>query len=405
MKIDLNKVIIREETKKIIKLLQVSPPIIHAIIGPRQVGKSTAAEQIAQTLNWPFHYSSADSPRPLTPEWIEAQWNTANLIARKSGQCLLILDEAQKIHGWSEVIKSLWDGQKKSGQKKRKEIVKPLILGSSALLLEQGLTESLAGRFLLHYFPHWSFTECQKAFDWSLDEWIYFGGYPGAAVFRSEEAIWKRYISDSLVDPAISRDVLQRAVVHKPALLRALFGIVCTYPAQVVSYNKMLGQLQDSGNTTTLAHYLDLLNGGYLVAGIQKFAKGQRRKRASSPKLIAWNNALVSSSLTYDFESARKNTTLWGRLVENAVGAHILNTIPDKSWHLSYWQDSQNEVDFVISQRDQIFALEVKSGLPKTPKGLSVFKSLYPKSSVYIIGSGGVPLEEFFSQPISEFLV
>jgi predicted AAA+ superfamily ATPase len=253
---------------------------VQVIIGPRQVGKSTAAEQVRNLLGWPAVVESADSALPHGPEWVENQWLRARKLAI-SEPALLVLDEIQKVNGWSEVVKRLWDEEVRLGG-----MVRPLILGSSALLVQRGLTESLAGRFFLHRFNHWSFTECQKAFAWNLDQWLYFGGYPGAAAFIGDETIWKRYITDSLIETVIARDVLQLQTVTKPALLRQLFALSATYPAQIFSYNKMLGQLTDAGNTTTLAHYLDLLETAFLASGLEMFSKGRPRKRGSSPKFI-----------------------------------------------------------------------------------------------------------------------
>jgi hypothetical protein len=372
-------------------------PLIQVITGPRQVGKSTAAEQVRTLLGWPAVMESADSVLPHGPEWIENHWLRARKLAT-SGSALLILDEIQKVNGWSEVVKRLWDEEVRIGGR-----VRPLLLGSSALLVQRWLTESLAGRFFLHRFSHWSFAECQKAFSWNLDQWLYFGGYPGAAEFAGDESTWRRYITDSLIETVIARDVLQLQTVTKPALLRQLFALSAAYPAQIFSYNKMLGQLTDAGNTTTLAHYLDLLETAFLASGLEMFSKGRPRKRGSSPKLVVWNNALVNAVSHISFRQTKADSGWYGRIVENAVGAKILNELSGSEWGLSYWRDGAAEVDFVLSRGAAVWGIEVKSGRSGKAPGLIQFKKKYPKAKIVLIGRDGIPLEEFFLRPSEEW--
>jgi hypothetical protein len=368
-------------------------PLLQVVVGPRQVGKSTAALQIEKRLAWPSHLASADAALPHPPEWIETQWQLARLKGER-GKSLLILDEIQKVRGWSEVAKRLWDEERATNGP-----VRPLLLGSSALLLQQGLTESLSGRFFLHRFTHWTWPECREAFGWNLDQWIYLGGYPGAAGLAEDETQWKRYVSDSLIETVLSRDVLQLQTVNKPALLRHLFALAGTFPAQVLSYTKMLGQLQDAGNTTTLAHYLKLLESAFLASGLELFSRGKVRKRGSSPKLILWNNALINATSLRSFADARGEGNWWGRLVENAVGAHLLNELQGPPWSITYWRDGDDEVDFVVSHGTEVWALEVKSGRSGKRGGVEAFRKAYPKAKVWLIGAEGVKLEEFFSRP------
>ena len=366
-------------------------PLIQVIVGPRQVGKSTAAQQIAKQLELPSVIESADSALPHSPDWIGLHWQRARRLAEQ-GAALLVLDEVQKVPGWSEEVKRLWDEDRKA---QRQILV--LILGSSALLIHDGLTESLAGRFFLYRFPHWSFPEMRLLSGWTLQEWIYFGGYPGAAVFRQQEDKWKGYVADSLVETAIARDVLGSKRTSKPALLRQLFGLAVTHPARILSYNKMLGQLQDAGNTTTLAEYLHLLGSAQLVRGLELFSKGRARMRASSPKLVTLNNALVNALSTYTYESILNNAAAWGWLVENAVGAHLLNSVPSSRWKFSYWRKGNYEVDFVLQSGERIVAIEVKSGRPGKMPGMNSFRFAYPESKSLLIGGTGIPLEEFFA--------
>jgi hypothetical protein len=374
-------------------------PLVQVITGPRQVGKTTVAQQLVALLGWPHVSASADAPLPPGPEWIETQWQLARLLKPKRGErTLLVLDEVQKVAGWSEVVKRLWDEERSMNS-----AVLPIILGSSALLVHEGATESLAGRFRLHRCPHWSWPECRSAFGWSLEEWLYFGGYPGAAPFADDEATWRRYVADSLVEAAIARDVLQLQRIAKPALLRHLFGLAVTYPAQILSYNKMLGQLQDAGNTTTLAAYLRLLETAYLVSGLELFSRGQRRKRGSSPKLVLWNNALVNALSHCSRSEAAADGSWWGRLVENAVGAHLLNGLQEPDWSVTYWRDANEEVDFVVTHGERIWALEVKSGRPGKASGLAAFRKRHPKAKAWLIGVEGVKLKDFFARPAHEW--
>ena len=383
----------RKIVGEILRLASIAPRRLQIVIGPRQVGKTTAARQAAARSECPCHYASADEALPPGPEWIEAQWNAAlRLAAHCEAPAWLILDEIQKVRGWSEEVKRLWDAD-------TTEKIQPLLLGSSALLLQKGLSESLAGRFFLHRCSHWSWPEMRDAFGWDLETWLVFGGYPGAANYIGDPELWMRYISDSLIDTTLSRDILQLETVAKPALLRHLFGLAAHYPSQVLSFNKMLGQLVDAGNTTTLSHYLQLLGQAFLITGLSAYSGGEVRRRASSPKLIVQNNALVTASNPRAF--AMKNTdAAWrGRLVENAVGAALLQEYTSSTTNLYYWRDGMLEADFVLADGPQLFGIEVKSGRPDKISGLAAFKKKYPKANPLIIGSSGIPLETFFENP------
>jgi predicted AAA+ superfamily ATPase len=364
------------------------------------VGKTTIARQIQETIGFPSIYATADSPVPLDAAWIETHWRRAVAEGASSGKpVLLILDELQKVRGWSETLKMYWDNRS-TGQD-----IRVLILGSSALLMQEGLSESLAGRFFLHRCSHWSFAECHEAFGWNLEQWIYFGGYPGAASFVEDETSWKRYIADSLIETVLARDVLQMSKVAKPVLLRHLFALAATLPAQSVSYTKMLGQLHDAGNTTTLAHYLKLLESAFLASGLELFSRGVQRKRGSSPKLILWNNALVNALSTRSFADSLADTVWWGRLVENAVGAHLCNSLTSVEYSVTYWREGDHEVDFVIARGRDIWAIEVKSGRSGKAAGLTRFRDRYPEARTLLVGAQGIPLEEFFTKNIEVWLI
>lgn len=375
--------------------LQEMPQFLQIVIGPRQVGKTTAVRQAAERLGWPSVVASADEPLPPGAEWVESQWRLARVKeAACEGPVLLVLDEIQKVAGWSEVVKRLWDEQQA-----RKGRIRVVLLGSSALQIHQGMTESLAGRFFLHRCMHWTWPEMEKAFGWSLEDWLVWGGYPGAAPLAKDESLWSRYVTDSLVEAVLSRDVLTSQRIAKPVLLRHLFALACAYPAQVVSYNKMLGQLLDAGNTTTLAGYVAALETAFLLTGLQAWSESTVKQRASSPKLVLWNNALIHAISRRTKQQVQEDATWRGRLVENAVGAHLLCHLPSFGYSVHYWRDGGAEVDFVVAKPGHLWALEVKSGRGGKTPGLPAFRKRFPEAKPLLIGGGGISLEEFFKNP------
>lgn len=381
----------RSVVERLLTRLTRDPELIQVVTGPRQVGKTTAARQLAARWDGPARYAAADLPLPPGPEWIETQWLLAR---RETGKrpVLLVLDEVQKVAGWAESVKALWDEDRAKDR-----ALKIVLLGSSALLLSAGTNESLAGRFFLHRCLHWSAAECEAAFGWDLERWLLFGGYPGAAPLVDDEQDWRAYVVDSLVETVLARDVLAMQRITKPTLLRHLFALSARFPAQILSYNKMLGQLQDAGNTTTLSHYLRMLETAYLVSGLERYSAGAARSRGSSPKLILWNNALVTALGQRSSSEARLDPAGWGRQVENAVGAHLLNHLQGLPYEITYWRERNFEVDFVVRTSTTTWALEVKSGRPGRPQGLAAFHRRFPSSRSLIIGSGGMSLAEFFA--------
>ena len=379
----------RDLVARLEKGLRGAHAFLQVVVGPRQVGKTTAVQQLAETWKGPQHYASADLPAPPDAAWLQAQWNIAQALPGR-GRRLLVLDEVQKISRWSEVLKALFDRQ--AGAELR-----VVVLGSSSLLLHRGLSESLAGRFELHHATHWTFPEAHEAFGWDLERWLYYGGYPGAARLVRQPARWAEYIRNSLIESVLGRDVLQLAPVTKPALLRQLFDLACALPAQVLSFNKMLGQLQDAGNTTTLAHYLELLEQAFLVGGLQRFTPGKVRQRGSSPKLIAWNNALLSARSGLSFAELKGRPELWGRWVENAAGAHLVGHAAQHGYRVYYYRDGNDEVDFVLERGQQVVALEIKSSGAQELSGLAAFARRHPSARPLVIGPGGIPLLDFFS--------
>ncbi len=375
---------------------------IQVLAGARQVGKTTLIGQVENQVGIPSRYASADEPSLRDTAWIEAQWEAARLLASSEGDqgALLILDEVQKVSNWSETVKHLWDSDT------RNEIpLKVVLLGSAPLLIQRELTESLAGRFEVLHLPHWSFSEMREAFGWTFDQFVYFGAYPGAVPLIDDQDRWARYIRDALIETTISRDVLLLSRVDKPALMRRLFELGCSYSGQILSYTKMLGQLHDAGNTTTLAHYLDLLSGAGMVSGLQKYSGAAVRRRGSSPKLQVFNTALMTAQSGITFAEARKDRDFWGRLVESAIGAHLANSAAGGECKLYYWRDRNREVDFVVISGRQVLAIEVKCGRARDSlPGLAAFSEAYPTTRKLLVGGDGIALEEFLSRPVSYWL-
>lgn len=386
---------------ELIKRLKEKRRVMQVLAGPRQVGKTTLVRQVMAMSKLPGHYASADEPSLRDRTWLEQQWDIARLKAgeHKTG-ALLVLDEIQKVADWSRAVKLLWDADTHSGVP-----LKVVLLGSSPLLIQSGLTESLAGRFEFIVAPHWSFGEMREAFGWKLEEYVFYGAYPGAAELIEDPERWRRYVLDSLIETTISRDILLLTRVDKPALLRRLFQLGCAYSGQILSYQKMLGQLMDAGNTTTLAHYLELLQGAGMLAGLSKYAHGQVRQRGSSPKLQVMNTALMSAQDHRSLKEAREDGDHWGRLVESSVGAHLLNSSYGTNIQVTYWRERNHEVDFVLQQGKTTVSIEVKSGGRREVfPGMEAFARQFKPHRQLQVGGQGIPVEEFLSKPASHWL-
>lgn len=370
--------------------LSEPPRRLQIVSGPRQVGKTTVVRQALDACDLPNQYASADDPTLRDHAWLEEQWQEGRRLADEHGGAVLAIDEVQKVDNWSEAVKRLWDADRAAARPLR-----VVLLGSAALLIQHGLSESLTGRFELIRAPHWSFGEMRDTFGFSLEQFVYFGGYPGAAELVGDEERWASYVLDSIVETTISRDLLLLTRVDKPALLRGLFRLVCDYSSQIVSYQKLTGQLQDAGNTTTLAHYLDLLAGAGLAVGLEKYASGKVRQRRSTPKLLALNTALVSATSGRTFAESRANPEHWGRLVETAIGAHLW-AARDARTELLYWRNRSREVDFVLSRGDTLTAIEVKSGRRRDGlPGMSAFESAHGPTTKLLVGGDGTPIDSF----------
>ncbi len=365
---------------------------IQVIVGPRQVGKTTMVNQLLRQIDLPYIFESADAVPSSNSAWLNQIWDSARVrlkISDKS-EFLIVIDEIQKIENWSEVVKQNWDRDSREGVN-----IKVVLLGSSRLLIQKGLTESLAGRFEKTYLGHWSFGEMREAFGWSLEQYIYFGGYPGSAPLIGDEDRWKSYVKDALIETSISKDILMLTRVDKPALLKRLFELGSIYSGQIVSLTKLIGEMQDAGNTTTLSHYLTLLSDCGLLGGVSKYAGEQVRSRASQPKFQVYNNALLSSQSSERFDEVIINHKEWGRLVESSIGAHLMNYAAMERFNLYYWREKSDEVDFIIERGEKIIGVEVKSGHRTTNKGMAIFATKFNPEKVIVVGSGGIPIEEF----------
>lgn len=391
---------VRPQAATLAHRITESRRFIQVVAGPRQVGKTTLVQHVVDSSGMVYHFASADEPTLRSETWIIQQWSAARLLARDgSAEALLVLDEIQKIPGWSDVVKRLWDEDSRM-----RRPVKVILLGSAPLLIARGQSESLAGRFEVLHLQHWSLAEMRAAFGWSLDEYAFFGGYPGAAPLISEPRRWARYVLDSLIETTLSRDVLLLTRVDKPALLRRLFELACRYSGQALSFNKMLGQLQDAGNTTTLAHYLDLLSGAGMVTGLQKYAGDVARSRGSSPKLQVLNTALLTAASGITLDEARADGEFWGRLMESAVGAHLANAAAARECELYYWRERNHEVDFVVKIGKRLTAIEVKSSrAPTAHAGTAAFAAAFKTDRALLVGGESLSIEEFLSQRVEHW--
>ena len=418
-----------------VRRLAEKPNKLIAVFGPRQTGKTTIVLQALRQIDLESRYLAVDSPDSsgttgedvvellelLSPGvcgagssehqgsnvsdatmpfpqvrdtgWLVRNWREGRHEANRSGRgFVLVFDEIQKIANWSETVKGLWDADRNSDCP-----LHVVILGSAPLLMQSGLRESLTGRFEPIRVTHWSFQEMSVAFGFDLNHYLYFGGYPGTVPFVRDPDRWRDYVLNALVEPSIERDLLAMTRVDKPALLKQLFELGLIYSGQILSYTKMLGQLQDAGNTTTLARYLDLLSSTGLLTGLPKYSNRPHQVKASSPKLNVLNTALLTVGSGYSFDEARADRTFWGRLVESAVGAHLFNSAASDT-RLHYWRAASFEVDFVLQRGRRIIPVEVKSGLKRRPlRGMDEFRRQFAPRRSLLVGEGGIPLDEFLT--------
>lgn len=371
---------------------------IQMLVGPRQTGKSTAVRQALSQVEIPRHVALA-SLDSSSRDWLRAQWLQArNLITPESPSALLVVDEVQLVSQWSSVVKELWDEDAWSGIDLR-----VVLTGSSSILLQRGLAEGLTGRFEMIRSTHWEFTECRDAFGFSLDDFLLFGGYPGGAALKDDEQRWLSYLNEAVIEPSIVKDVIALEEVRKPTLMRKLFHLGAPYSGQELSYRKILGQLDDAGNATTIAHYLDLLDGAGLLCGLQKYDAKLIREKASSPRLMVYDTALMTATYGRYRDYLLTDPERKGHLVESAVGAFLLAQSKKQNFEMHWWREGANEVDFVLAQGESVTAIEVKSGRVKSLKGLAAFVNQIPQARTLIVGSSSCPLEPFLRGEVPLF--
>lgn len=383
------------------KRIEEPKKFIQVIVGPRQVGKTTLILQLLDEITIPYHFASADNVPNTNLNWIDQQWEISRIKWKSTNadSLLLVIDEIQKINSWSDAVKSHWEKDIRE-----KNNIKVILLGSSQLLLQKGLTESLAGRFELIRMNHWPFNEMKQAFNLTEEKFIWFGSYPGAVDLIDDEIRWKDYVKNSLIETTISKDILMMNRVDKPALLKNLFELGSYYSGQVLSFNKILGQLHNAGNTTTLSHYLELLSSASLLTGLEKFSENKIRQRSSSPKFQVYNTALISAQSQLTFNEATTKPNYWGRIVESAIGAHLLNFAHSENLNVFYWRHRNDEIDFVIKYKHDVIAIEIKSGRNKAAAGIETFRKMFNPQKVLLVGGGGLDWKEFIKiNPIDLF--
>ncbi|MDY4174183.1 MAG: AAA family ATPase [Bacteroidales bacterium] len=389
----------RPEYQTIKSRLQEPRKFIQVVMGARQIGKSTVVKQVLKDLDTPFHLFSADNVPATNRSWISDCWAAVRSLKKTNNwdSAILVIDEIQKIDNWSESVKKEWDSDTFNDLN-----IKVLILGSSRVLLEKGLSESLAGRFEEIRMSHWSFKEMNEAFGWSLEQFIFFGGYPGAASLIGDEDRFQQYIQAAIIEATINKDILMDTPISKPALLRQTFELGAAYSGELLSLNKMLGALQDAGNTATLAGYINLLGESGLLCGLQKFSIDLARRKASIPKLQVYNNALKMIYNGLTLQQAIIDRKAWGRIFESGIGAHIVSQAFCQRFEVFYWRERNDEVDFILRKNNSLVALEIKSNAEKHTNGLDKFKSLFHPTTALIIGDAGIPPEDFLRTDIKD---
>lgn len=387
------------EYQVITKRLKEQRKFIQVVMGARQIGKSTVVKQVLKDLNAPYQLFSADNVPATNSTWISDCWAAVRSLKESKGweSVILVIDEIQKIANWSEVVKKEWDDDTFHDRN-----IKVLLLGSSRVLLEKGLSESLAGRFEEIRMSHWSYQEMKECFGFSLDQYTFYGGYPGAASIIDDDDRFSqyKYIQSAIIDATINKDILMDTPISKPALLRQTFELGAAYSGELLSLNKMLGSLQDAGNTVTLAGYINLLDESGLLCGLQKFSIDTARRKASIPKLQVYNNALRMVYSPFTFEQAILDRKSWGRIFESSIGAYLVSQAFVHRFEVFYWRERNEEVDFILRKKGSVIAIEVKSNAEKRTEGLDKFRQLFKPQSAFIVGDGGISAEDFLSMDI-----
>lgn len=387
----------RAEYQIIKNRLEEQRKFIQVVMGARQIGKSTVVKQVLKDISIPFQLFSADNVPATNSAWISNCWAAVRSLKENNGwNCvILVIDEIQKIANWSEVVKKEWDEDTFHDCN-----IKVLLLGSSRVLLEKGLSESLAGRFEEIRMSHWSYSEMRDCFGFSVDQYLYYGSYPGAATLVEEQDRFQQYIQSAIIEATINKDILMNTPISKPALLRQTFELGAAYSGNLLSLNKMLGSLQDAGNASTLAGYINLLEESGLLCGLQKYSIDTARRKASMPKLQVFNNALKMVYTPVTFEQALLDRKAWGHIFESGIGAYLVSQGFVHRFEVFYWRERNDEVDFVLRKKGSIIAIEVKSNAEKKTGGLEKFRELFAPRAAFIVGDGGISVEDFLSMDI-----
>ena len=373
---------------------------IQIVMGPRQVGKSTLVGQFTEATDVPFDLFAADGVNPFDTAWISAHWQQARMRMdiNSDAEHILIIDEVQKIRDWSEQVKKEWDEDTRTHRN-----LKVILLGSSRLLIQRGLDESLSGRFETLKLGSWEWSEMRDAFGFTMDEFIYFGGFPGLAADIHDEGRWRNLMEDSIISPVLTRDILEIEEIRNPALLRQVFELACTESAKELSLTKMQGTM-NSGSVPTIKNYLDILGKSMTVQSLQKYSPSPIKEKQSVPKMQVFNSAFRNRYGTFSFEEARTDAAEWGRQVESAVGAHLTNRSVIDDFEVYYWRnDKKQECDYVLRKGQSLVAVEVKSGNTDNSSGFEKFKELYSANvtSAFIVGPQALPLEDFFAMDLN----
>ena len=389
----------RTEFQTIKSRLEERRKFIQVVMGPRQVGKSTVVKQVLGEIDTPYQFFSADNVPATNTGWVPNCWAAVRslMTAKDYTETILVIDEIQKIQNWSEVVKKEWDDDSFHDRN-----IKVLLLGSSRVLLEKGLSESLGGRFEEIRMTHWSYPEMKECFGLSLDEYLYYGGYPGAADLIHDPDRWEQYIQSAIIDATINKDILMNTAISKPALLKQTFELGAAYSGELLSLTKMLGSLQDAGNTVTLAGYVNLLDESGLLCGLQKYSIDSARRRSSVPKFQVYNNALKMVFNARTFDQAIMDRKEWGRIYESGIGSYLVSQAFVHRFEVFYWRERNDEVDFILRKKGTVIAIEVKSNAEKSTAGLNKFKELFHPQSAFIVGDGGLSAEDFLSMDVVE---
>lgn len=387
----------RPEYQTIKQRLEEPRKFIQVVMGARQVGKSTVVKQVLNDIDLPYQFFSADNVPASNGTWVSNCWAAVRSLKENKGweSAIIVIDEIQKIANWSEAVKKEWDNDTFHDRN-----IKVLLLGSSRVLLEKGLSESLAGRFEEIRMSHWGFKEMRECFGCTLDQYIFYGGYPGTATLIDDEDRFQQYIQSSIIDATINKDILMDTPISKPALFRQTFELGAAYSGELLSLNKMLGTLQDAGNTTTLASYISLLGESGLLCGLQKFSVDMARRKSSIPKLQVYNNALKNVYCPLSFEQSVINRKEWGRIFESGIGAYLVSQAFVHRFEVFYWRERNDEVDFVLRKKNSVVAIEVKSNAEKTTAGIEKFRQMYRPTASLIIGEAGIKAEDFLTMDI-----